>query len=118
MNKLAFGDSPYENARAAVHSERSVEYQAFAKVTSELARLTHESSFQTLTAAVHQNRKLWNTLAADVMSDDNQLPVKLRASIFSIAQFVSRHSAKVLNKNASCEPLIDINKSIMRGLNH
>ena len=50
------------------------------------------------------------------MSDGNRLPLQLRASLLSLAEFVRRHSLAVLGGRASVAPLIDINTSIMKGL--
>lgn len=118
MQNTAYNQQPYAISDPVIRSERSIEYQAFAKVTSLLAAHTrgNNSEYSKLAEAVHQNRKLWNILATDVLSDQNALPVELRANIFSISQFVMRHSALVLSSSAEVETLIDLNKTIMRGL--
>ncbi len=119
MQNTALNKHPYGVSDTVTRSERSIEYQAFAKVTSALT--VHErkadDDYAALADAVHQNRKLWNILARDVLSDDNELPLELRANIFSISQFVMRHSALVLNGSGDIKTLIDLNKTMMRGLN-
>jgi flagellar protein FlaF len=55
-------------------------------------------------------------LAADLMHDDNRLPVPLRATLVSLAEFVRKHSLAVLGGRASIAPLVDINTAIMKGL--
>jgi len=66
--------------------------------------------------AVDLNRRLWNLLAVDVLSDENLLPEETRASILSLNEFTRTHSRKVLREEADVRPLIEINAAIMRGL--
>ncbi len=66
--------------------------------------------------AVDWNRKLWRTLAADCLDDRNQLPQQLRANIVSLSLFVTRYSKDVTRNGAPLDPLIDINRTIMQGL--
>lgn len=117
MNSAALAQSAYGATQTPVRTDRSVEYQAFAKVTRAMSeKSTEAASFVDTIAAVHENRRLWHVLAADVSSDDNALPVDLRAGILSLSHFVARHSSAVLKGDADIEPLIDINTMIMRGL--
>lgn len=118
MHGSTLAKSPYQVNDGPIRSDRSVEYQAFAKVTGALSKITNDpdASFETLASAIHDNRKLWNILATDVMSDGNGLPADLRAGIFSLSQFVALHSPKVLDGSATADALIEVNTSIMRGL--
>ena len=52
----------------------------------------------------------------DCASTGNGLPEALRAQVMSVAIWVTRHSSNVLRENASIEPLIDVNRTIMEGL--
>lgn len=118
MQNTALSQNPYGASDTVIRSERSIEYQAFAKVTGALAALDKDdrAQYPELADAIHQNRRLWNILATDVLSDENALPVELRANIFSISQFVMRHSKEVLAGTADISTLVDLNKTIMRGL--
>jgi flagellar protein FlaF len=69
-----------------------------------------------LAAAVHDNRRLWTILAADVADPANPLPAALRARLVYLAEFTRVHSGKVLREGASPDPLIEINIAVMRGL--
>jgi len=89
--------------------------QLFSEITSRLNR--QNQSFAKLAEAIHDNRRLWTTLAVDVADADNSLPKELRAQIFYLAEFTHQHSSKVLNGQASVAPLIEINMAILRGLN-
>ncbi len=69
-----------------------------------------------LMEAVDWNRKMWRTLAADCLDDRNQLPQQLRDNIVSLSLFVTRYSRDVTRNGAPLDPLIDINRTIMQGL--
>jgi len=65
---------------------------------------------------VDWNRKIWRTLAADCLDDRNKLPDGVWANIVSLSLFVTRYSKEVVRQGASLDPLIEINRSIMQGL--
>ena len=118
MRNAALKSGPYDASDTTIRSERSIEYQAFAKATSAMVMYEKRGSpeYGELSEIVHKNRQLWNVLGNDVLSEGNELPAELRASIFSLSQFVAQHSAKVLKKEASLDTLVELNKTIMRGL--
>lgn len=119
MNSATLARSAYSTMAAITPTDRSVEYKAFARITSSLAATksdTGPASFAKLSEAVYLNRRLWSILAADVASDENKLPEKARAEIVSLANFTWKHSHKVLRKEADVDVLIEINSSVMRGL--
>ena len=66
--------------------------------------------------ALDWNRRLWSTLAVDCMDEGNKLPNPLRAQIISLSIWVTKYSSQVMQQGASLEPLIDINRTIMQGL--
>lgn len=107
----------YGAGQSPVRSPRSIEFQVFAQVTSRLKKARQSDNAADLAKAVYDNRKLWTAIAADIASPGNQLPENLKAQIFYLAEFTFAHSAKVLRKQAPIDVLIDINRSIMSGLN-
>ncbi len=118
MNIAVLANSAYSDAKTSVMTERSTEYQAFARITHRLTKANSGGleQFNDLVRAISDNRKLWNILAVDVASADNQLPPDLRARIFYLAEFTELHSQKVLAREQDATALIDINTAIMRGL--
>ncbi len=128
MNATEHARRAYTANHAPVRTNRGSEYDAFAKVTQKLqsallnpGRDIEEASkrirLKARTAeAVDLNRRLWNLLAVDVLSDENLLPEETRASILSLNEFTRTHSRKVLREEADVRPLIEINAAIMRGL--
>lgn len=108
----------YASPSAATRSLRSIEYDAFARVTHQMKHATdlQSAGFPALAQALHDNRTLWVTLAADVAEPSNGLPVTLRAQIYYLAEFTGLHSGKVLSGLADAAVLIEINTAMMRGL--
>ncbi|MEM6899775.1 MAG: flagellar biosynthesis regulator FlaF, partial [Pseudomonadota bacterium] len=102
----------------AAKTTRDTEYDAFARITSRLkaAASKGRSAYNELAEALHENRKLWTILAADVASKSNSLSPDIRARIFYLSEFTQKHSSLVLRKEASVRPLLEVNIAIMRGL--
>jgi flagellar protein FlaF len=71
---------------------------------------------KSLIEAIDWNRRMWSTFAVDCMDDGNKLPNNLRAQIVSLSIWVTKYSSQVTQKGAPLEPLIDINRTIMQGL--
>lgn len=103
---------------AAVRTMRGSEYAIFAKVTHALRAVDEAdaTSYPRMARAVTDNQRLWGALAEDLLSEENQLPLQLRANLISLAEFVRKHSMAVLGGRGSLEVLIDINTAIMKGL--
>lgn len=112
----------YDPVNTAVRSPKSTEYEAFARVTRSLktadaqSGATGKAGHPALVAALHENRRLWNVLAANVAETDNELPPELRARIFYLAEFTVAHSRKVLRREATAGILVEINAAVMGGL--
>lgn len=109
--------SAYSGAATPTRTVRGTEYEVFARVTSRLRQAqTGAGGFAALVRALHDNRSLWTTLASDVAIETNGLPKPLRAQIFYLSQFTTRHTRQVLAGEAAVDVLIDINTAVMRGL--
>jgi len=117
VNAIQQAQSAYRSHTRPLKTTRSIEYDAFAHVTHRLKQgiNVRADAQRELISALHDNRRLWTILAADVVGDGNDLPLDLRARILSLAQFTNDYSSRVLN-GASPDPLIDITTAIMRGL--
>ncbi len=108
----------YAESSSTIRTSRGVEYEAFARITHRLKSAAERGKpgFRALAEAIHVNRKLWNILATDVASDDNQLSPELRARILYLSEFTRTYSSKILNEQMPVQPLIEVNTAIMRGL--
>lgn len=119
MNATQLARQAYAPKTFSLKPGRAVEAQIVGQVTSRLkAAAAHaQNDFPALARALHENRQLWLILATDVASEDNGLSKEVRAQIFYLAEFTDFHTTKVLKGEASADPLIEINTSILRGLN-
>jgi flagellar protein FlaF len=82
------------------------------------ARVRGPFEFSKLAHALDWNRRVWSTFASDCSTETNTMTPALRAGIISLSIFVTKHSSAVLREGADIEPLIDINRTVMQGLEH
>ena len=107
----------YQNVQRVVEDPRTTEYRLFGQVTGALIDAkTAKAQGAPLVEAVDWNKRLWRTLAADCMDDRNTLSEDVRAKIVSLSLWVSKYSRRVTREKASLDPLIEINRTIMQGL--
>ncbi|MCG8440754.1 MAG: flagellar biosynthesis regulator FlaF [Caulobacterales bacterium] len=108
----------YQKAAARAENPRQTEYRLLGQVTRALidAQAAGRFELKTLSSALEWNRKVWSTFAADCSAAENELPEALRASIISLSIFVVKYTSQVLREGAELDPLIDINRTIMQGL--
>jgi len=115
---LQLARAAYAAPDAPTRTPRGLEYDLFARITHRIraASAQGRAGFPALAAALHDNRRLWTALAADVAAPDNGLPPALRAQIFYLYEFTDQHSRKVLAGKADPAVLVEINSAVMRGL--
>ena len=108
----------YHQAATRAESPRQTEYRLFAQVTLALmeAAKADPSDIPARIDALDWNRSVWSVLLSDCSSPDNQLPAPLRASIISLAIWVGKHTSAVIRRREDIQPLIDVNRLIMQGL--
>ena len=107
----------YQQTQTTTENPRATEYRLFGQVTGALLNAKETNAVGgPLVEAVDWNRRLWRTLAADCMDDRNTLTQDVRASIISLSLWVSKYSRSVTRDKASLDPLIEINRTIMQGL--
>lgn len=107
----------YHTAQVATEDSRVTEYRLFGQVTGALLNAKEAKAAGTqLIEAIDWNRQLWRTLAADCMDDRNSLTEDVRAKIISLSLWVSKYSRSVAREKAPLDPLIEINRTIMQGL--
>ena len=107
----------YQDTQRVTEDPRSTEYRLFGQVTGALIKAQKAGiDGGPLAEAVDWNRTLWRTLAADCMDDRNSLTGDVRAKIISLSLWVTKYSKLVTREGASLDPLIEINRTIMQGL--
>ena len=108
----------YQQAATRGESPRETEYRLFAQVTLALAEAANRDpdDLAARLDALDWNRRVWTVLADACASSENRLPPQLRASIISLALWVSRHTSAVIRRQEEIQPLVDVNRLIMQGL--
>ncbi len=118
MTTAKMAETAYGAQSAAARTPRGTEYAVFSQVTRRMKAAAEKgrTGFPALAEALHENRKLWTTLAVNVADEANALPQDLRARLFYLAEFTFHHTSRVLAREADVRPLIEINAAVMRGL--
>lgn len=109
----------YKQTITETEEPREIERKVFLQITGELERASREAKFPLSTAALDalsRNQKLWGELMFDCAYKDNPLPPQLKAGIISLALFVDRHTPEVISGQKTIEPLLEINRNIIKGL--
>ncbi|MDE2466098.1 MAG: flagellar biosynthesis regulator FlaF [Alphaproteobacteria bacterium] len=107
----------YQRTQRITEDPRTAEYRLFGQVTGALLEAKAKNAKGgPLAEAIDWNRRLWGSLAADCMDDRNRLPPQVRAHIVSLSMWVTRYSKDVMRQGASMDPLIEVNRTIMQGL--
>lgn len=118
MNALSQAHRAYSAASAPIRTTRGTEYEAIARITTRIRSASAKGplGFAALVEALTDNRRLWTIFALDVADAKNALPAGLRARILYLAEFTNHHTSKVLARQASVDPLLEVNTAILRGL--
>lgn len=117
MNAFDMARTAYSSRTSPVRTDRGTEYEIFARITHQLrASCRPDAPIAERVAALHENRKLWITLATATADDDNALPQELRARLFYLAEFTIEHTRRALRGEAEAGALVDINSAVMKGL--
>lgn len=107
----------YQQTIAETEDPRRIEYRLFLRITLELEKhVRGEGDAEELKAVLWRNQELWNALRADLLSSDNELPGQLKAGLVSLSFSVDRSTTRVLEGKDGLRLLVDVNRSIMQGL--
>lgn len=108
----------YQKTQQSTETAAEIEYRLFTTVTRSLVEVQDKKSHDPdFIKAIDWNRRMWSTFSTDCGAEGNGLPNELRASIVSLAIWVSKHSSAVMRGKESIIDLIEINRTIMEGLN-
>ncbi|MEM6747956.1 MAG: flagellar biosynthesis regulator FlaF [Pseudomonadota bacterium] len=119
MYGRAGANAAYKKTITETEEPRELERKVFLQINGELERAAKAKNFPLsgeALDALSRNQKLWGELMFDCAYKDNPLPAQLKAGIISLAIFVDRHTPLVISGEKAIEPLLDINRSIIRGL--
>lgn len=118
----------YKRTISQTESPRQIERRIFANVTAELE--THAVGFDAaetsgdklnilangLRDTLVYNQKIWQTIRSDLIDPSNGLTSELKAGLISLSLWVESHTNEVMKGKRKVKPLLDVNKSIIRGL--
>ncbi|MEH6477392.1 MAG: flagellar biosynthesis regulator FlaF [Sneathiella sp.] len=108
----------YKKANRAVERLPLTEYRLFAEITRELELANSTSATSSIKInALFRNSQLWLTLKIDLISENNHLDKQTKAGLISLAIWVNKFTLAAMRNAADLEPLIEVNKQIMQGLN-
>lgn len=62
------------------------------------------------------NERIWMTMRNDLAETGNALSPDLKAGLISLALWVETHTQGVFKGEKTVKPLLDVNRSIVRGL--
>lgn len=119
MSVAAYAQTPYGQHARALKTPRDIEYDLIATITGRLRSAAQQSPGRidaTVATALHDNARLWSTLAADLAHPENAFPEGLRAQMLGLARFVLQQTLAIHAGTAGIDVLVDINTAIMRGL--
>lgn len=108
--------SAYGQVLRQTDSARDMELRVFAEITAEMETVRQDMPPGERNRIVARNRELWSVLTWCAIDDNNALPVHLRANIIGIGKFVDRECSRIMRDNLPLAGLIEINKTMMRGL--
>lgn len=95
---------------------RELEYRVLNEITQEMEAASVGGSIGQRGEALGRNRELWQALGCSAADDGNALPPNTRAAIISLSIWVTGEVSRVLRRNGPMDDLIEVNRSIMRGL--
>ena len=94
MNVQTMAQMAYAQAATPIRTDRGTEFELFVRITRALRKAsTAQVDFKQLSQAILENRRLWNTLAADLAEPDNPYPDELKGMILNLANFTQLHSS-------------------------
>lgn len=106
----------YQNAQQATEDPRQTEYRLFVLVTRNLLETKDQRGAKQI-GALNWNRRVWSSLKFDLVAPGNRFPDALKGKLISIALWVEKYTSRAMRGEVDIQPLIDVNRSIIEGLN-
>lgn len=107
----------YGSVIRGTEDPRDIEYRVLARAAALLEEAARPGAGPAaLPAAIHENRMVWATFAADLSDPSNSLDDVMKARLISLARWVFAESDRVLRERRSPQALCDVNRVVMAGL--
>lgn len=105
-------------ARDSPQNYRKIERDALLRAIDEIEKgLTNGPESTQVIKACAVMQSIWTIILSDLMSDENKLPLELRAKIISIGLWIQRELTDIeTGKSTNFSGVIEINKIIADGL--
>lgn len=114
------GGDAYKQTILDTEHPRALERRVFSQVTRDLENVLANGGKPHLSEsdqkALSRNQQLWGSLMFDCMQAENPLPDSLKAGVISLAIFVDNYTGEVFAGRKAVDPLIAINRNVIRGL--
>ncbi len=111
------GYTAYRRVQNVSESPRSVERRLLGEVTAALlGAKENPADVPRLIDALLWNKQVWDHFLVDLQDEANKLPSELKKGLISLGVWVNRETQRVMDGEADCEGLIEINQIIMDGL--
>ncbi len=109
--------SAYQRVRTLTETPRAMECRLIREITGDLigARDAGATGIS-LAPVLFRNREMWGAFGSACGARGNMLPDTLRASIVSLSLWVDRYTSDVIAGRDAIEPLIDVNRQVLEGL--
>ena len=103
----------------STQSNREIEYDIISLITKELraSALRRRQDFPRFVVALGRNRDLWEALASSVNSIECTNNDGFQRNIIELSRYVRKVTSEAMIREKSIDSLIEINISILRGLN-
>lgn len=112
------GYDAYRKATQQTADPRSLEYRLLGEVTAAMiAADKSPDDKKRKVEALLWNKKVWDNFILELAEDENQLPRDLRGALVSIGLWVTKETYRVMDTLDDCTALVEINTTIMQGLN-
>jgi flagellar biosynthesis activator protein FlaF len=97
---------------------RALEYAVFEQITRDLQSVLDDGGENpgAWGDAIYRNLQLWTIIATDLLSPENALPNETKAGLITLSEFVRRTSMKILAGSEGLADIIEVNRTIMAGL--
>ncbi|MFN4183314.1 MAG: flagellar biosynthesis regulator FlaF [Hyphomonas sp.] len=116
MQALAY--KAYGQVTQRTATGRALEFAVFEQVTRDLQSVLDDGGANpgAWGDAIYRNLQLWTIIATDLLSPENALPNETKAGLITLSEFIRRTSLKVLAGSEGLADIIEVNRTIMAGL--
>lgn len=115
------GQTVFKNRKPISSTEtsgRDNEYAALSQATymMQKTKSIKDRNIQDFLQSINNNLKLWTIFATDIAREENPLPAEIKSALFYLFEFTQLETHRIIRGEGDIDTLIDINKSIMKGL--